>query len=108
MRLRWVAYWTGVGLLIAIFATTYGRELIHRRELSSYVRAREMKKEELEDALARRTQRVEFFKTQEGQEWIARDQLNMALPGEKIFRFDVPQSEGKALPEQDDSAIIIQ
>ena len=41
-----------------------------------------------QDKLSRMRDRVEFFKTEEGQAWIARDKLNMAFGGEEIYRIE--------------------
>lgn len=102
-------YWSATLCLAAGFGITFWRDEHHRRELQSYLGTQQTKKARLEDALERRKQRAEFLKTREGQEWIARDKLNMALPGEKIFRLDLSDRDGtQALPEKDDSAIIVQ
>ena len=53
-----------------------------------------------QDKLSRMRDRVEFFKTEEGQAWIAREKLNMAFSGEEIYKIEgeLPDDE-KSAPE---------
>lgn len=107
MQLRWVVFFALLGLFGAIYATTLGRDLTRRHDLKAYVVQRDKKKAELEDQLLRRQERAVFLKTEEGVAWTARNQLNMALPGEKIFRFTQDGEQTKVLPQASESAIII-
>ena len=44
--------------------------------------------EQAQDRLARLRDRVQFFRTKEGQAWLAREKLNMAFSGEEIYKIE--------------------
>lgn len=99
MRLRWVVLWAVALLGFAIFSTTYYRELARHRELQAWLEKRRTDLTQIGESVERSRERAEFLKSPEGRAWIAREKMNMALPGEKIYRLDLPSS--KDLSESD-------
>ncbi|EEX48158.1 MULTISPECIES: FtsB family cell division protein [Jonquetella] len=88
MRLRWAIFLAVLGLGAAVYVTTWRREVAHRQEVQAYLAQKQEEARAAQDQLARRKDHVEFLKTPEGQAWAARRDLNMAFPGEKIYRLD--------------------
>ncbi|MGN0838249.1 MAG: cell division protein [Pyramidobacter sp.] len=96
MKLRWVAFAAAVAVMAAMFATTMYKEYSRQTELKKLIQQKTQALEEAQDRLSRMRDRVEFFKTEEGQAWIARDKLNMAFSGEEIYKIEGTPSSGDA------------
>ena len=92
MKLRWVAFWAVVVMSAAMLVTSVLNEFRRQRRMAALRQA--------QDKLSRMRDRVEFFKTEEGQAWIAREKLNMAFSGEEIYKIEgeLPDDE-KSAPE---------
>lgn len=88
MKLRWAALLAAVGVTAVILATSVIREHRHQKKLVAILNERRQALVTAEDKTERMRDRAEFFKTEEGQAWIARDKLNMAFGGEKIYRIE--------------------
>lgn len=88
MKLRWVAFWAMVVLAAAMLVTSVLNEFRRQRRMDELMEEKVEALRQAQDKLSRLRDRVEFFKTEEGQAWIARDKLNMAFSGEEIYKIE--------------------
>ena len=88
MKLRWVAFWSVVGVGVAMLVTSVLNELDRQKRMTELMREKEAALEQAQDRLARLRDRVQFFRTKEGQAWLAREKLNMAFEGEEIYKIE--------------------
>ena len=88
MKLRWVAFWSVVGVGLAMLVTSVLNELDRQKRMTELMREKELALEQAQDRLARLRDRVQFFRTKEGQAWLAREKLNMAFSGEEIYKIE--------------------
>ncbi len=88
MRLRWVTFWAVAVVTLAMLLTSVFSEFRRQRQMLVMIRERTKALEQAQDRLSRMRDRIEFFKTEEGQAWIARDRLNMAFNGEEIYKIE--------------------
>ena len=96
MKLRWVVFWAVVGLGIAMLVTSVLNEFDRQKRMAELIREKEAALVQAQDRLSRLRERVQFFKTKEGQAWLAREKLNMAFSGEEIYKIEgEPRSEDK-------------
>ena len=95
MRLRWVVFWAVVAVAFAMLVTSMYNEFRRQDQLVKYREEQLARLAEIQDQLERMRDRVDFFKTEEGQAWIAREKLNMALPGEEIYKVEDPLSRDR-------------
>lgn len=88
-RLKWVFLICAFALFSAIMMTTYIHEIRHISRLSSLV---DLKMETLirksRDVQKYREQ-VDYYSTPEGVEKLAREEFNMAYPGEKVYHIEI-------------------
>lgn len=97
LKLRWISLLALLAFLAAVFVTSVYEELGRRR------RAEQSRSEALEalrraeDYYSRLHEQVEFFKTDEGKAWLAREKLNMAYPGEEIYKLE---GDGRQSPSE--------
>jgi len=98
MRLRWVAFWAVVGLGVAMLVTSVLNELDRQKKMAELMREKEQALAQAQDRLSRLREKVQFYKTEEGQAWLAREKLNMAFEGEEIYKI-----EGEPRPISADS-----
>ena len=75
MKLRWVAFWSVVGVGLAMLVTSVLNELDRQKRMTELMREKELALEQAQDRLARLRDRVQFFRTKEGQAWLAREKL---------------------------------
>ena len=96
MKLRWVVFWAVVGIGIAMLVTSFLNEFDRQKRMAELIREKEAALVQAQDRLSRLRERVQFFKTKEGQAWLAREKLNMAFSGEEIYKIEgEPRSEDK-------------
>ncbi|MBQ8091165.1 MAG: cell division protein [Pyramidobacter sp.] len=96
MKLRWVVFWAVVGLGIAMLVTSVLNEFDRQKRMAELIREKEAALVQAQDRLSRLRERVQFFKTKEGQAWLAREKLNMAFSGEEIYKIEgEPRSADK-------------
>lgn len=88
MRLRWVAFWAMAGVAAVILSSSLANEYRHQKKLQSVLAERNSALAKAQDKLDRMRERADFYKTEEGQAWIAREKLNMAFSGEEIYRIE--------------------
>ena len=88
MKLRWVAFWSVVGVGLAMLITSVLNELDRQKRMTELMREKEAALEQAQDRLSRLRDRVQFFRTKEGQAWLAREKLNMAFEGEEIYKIE--------------------
>ena len=92
-RLRWVIYMAAVTFLIAVLLTSFFKEFERIDNLSSTLdeRMEELVEEE------RKTQQLErdinYYSTPEGIARLAREQFNLVISGEKIYKIEVVSKE---------------
>ena len=96
MKLRWVVFWAVVGVGIAMLVTSVLNEFDRQKRMAELIREKEAALVQAQDRLSRLRERVQFFKTKEGQAWLARGKLNMAFSGEEIYKIEgEPRSADK-------------
>ncbi|MBO5493848.1 MAG: cell division protein [Pyramidobacter sp.] len=96
MKLRWVVFWAVVGVGIAMLVTSVLNEFDRQKRMAELIREKEAALVQAQDRLSRLRERVQFFKTKEGQAWLAREKLNMAFSGEEIYKIEgEPRSADK-------------
>lgn len=95
MRLRWVVFWAAAGLSAAMLVTTVRSELDRQKRMAAVIREKDAQLAAAQDRLDRLRNRVQFYRTEEGQAWLAREKLNMAFSGEEIYKIEgeVPPAE---------------
>ncbi len=89
LRLRWVIFWAVTGLLLMVISTALFRERRRVRLLEEKLAAKETALAALSADLGRSRERLEFYRTPEGKARLAREQFNLVLPGERLFRVTV-------------------
>ena len=95
MRLRWVVLWAVATVAFAMLITSMYNEFRRQDQLVKFREEQLAQLEKAQKQVERMRDRVDFFKTEEGQAWIAREKLNMALPGEEIYRVETPLSQDR-------------
>ncbi len=95
MRLRWVVFWAVATVAFAMLITSMYNEFRRQDQLVKFREEQLAQLEKAQKQVERMRDRVDFFKTEEGQAWIAREKLNMALPGEEIYRVETPLSQDR-------------
>ena len=83
-----------------MLVTSVLNEFRRQRRMAELMQEKVEALRQAQDKLSRMRDRVEFFKTEEGQAWIAREKLNMAFSGEEIYKIEgeLPDDE-KSAPE---------
>jgi cell division protein FtsB len=97
IRLRWVALITAGLCFLAIVGTAYILELRKIGRLGSIVDQRMDRLVAVTRDVQVLKEKVLFYKTPEGVARLAREQFNLTLPGERIFRVEVVSED--RLPE---------
>ena len=88
--------WAVVGVGIAMLVTSVLNEFDRQKRMAELIREKEAALVQAQDRLSRLRERVQFFKTKEGQAWLAREKLNMAFSGEEIYKIEgEPRSADK-------------
>lgn len=90
MRLRWVLFWAVTALFWAILGTSIYWEVCRQQKIARLIAHGHEQLSELNDKIRRTRDRIEFYRSAEGQAWIARDRLNIVFPGERIYRIEIP------------------
>ena len=84
-RLRWIVV-AALGLLLfCIAGTAYFFEIQKIARLKAEVADRSAKLAEKERSVREYREKVNFYKTKEGIAHLAREQYNLAFPGERVF-----------------------
>ena len=92
-RLRWVVYMAAVTFLTAVLLTSFFKEVERIDNLSSTLdeRMEELVEEE------RKTQQLErdinYYSTPEGMARLAREQFNLVLSGETIYKIEITSKD---------------
>lgn len=95
-RLRWIIF-AAFGLLVVFIAgTVYFYELQKIASLREAIAERTAQLEERERNVQAYREKINFYKTKEGIAHLAREQYNLALPGERVF-IVVPNSADPVL-----------
>ncbi|MDI9390406.1 MAG: septum formation initiator family protein [Synergistota bacterium] len=89
LRLRWILCLTIVGLMAAILTTSYVMELSRLRHLSSAIDQRVAELVRLKRGIQDKEEKILYYKTEEGIAREAREQFNLVMPGERIYRVEV-------------------
>lgn len=76
------------GVAAVILSSSLANEYRHQKKLQSVLAERSSALAKAQDRLDRMRERADFYKTEEGQAWIAREKLNMAFSGEEIYRIE--------------------
>ena len=84
-RLRWIIVAAIASLGLCIAATVYYFEFQKLSHLKSAVAERTVRLEEKERSVRDHREKVAFYGTDEGMAHLAREQYNLALPGERVF-----------------------
>ena len=79
-----------------MLVTSVLNEFDRQKRMAELIREKEAALVQAQDRLSRLRERVQFFKTKEGQAWLAREKLNMAFSGEEIYKIEgEPRSADK-------------
>ena len=89
LRLRWILCLTIIGLMAAILTTSYVMELSRLRHLSSAIDQRAAELVRLKRRIQDKEEKILYYKTEEGIAREAREQFNLVMPGERIYRIEV-------------------
>lgn len=92
-RLRWVIFIAGVTFLIAVLLTSFFKELERIDILSGTLdkRMEELVAEERKSQELK--QKIEYYSTPEGIARLAREQFNLVLSGEVIYRIEITSND---------------
>ena len=83
--LRRIFVWTGLILFLAIIFTYYIFEIRNIFRINDAIAEREAMRDEKRELVKSYQEKVEFYKTQEGIEHLAREQYNLVAPGERVI-----------------------
>lgn len=83
--LRRILVWTLLILFLAIIFTYYAFEINNIFKLTEAKAEREAMLEEKRQLVESYKDKVEFYKTKEGIEHLAREQYNLVAPGERVI-----------------------
>ncbi|MBQ3625217.1 MAG: septum formation initiator family protein [Synergistaceae bacterium] len=83
--LRRILVWTVLILFLAIIFTYYAFEINNIFRLTEAKAEREAMLEEKRQLVESYKDKVEFYKTKEGIEHLAREQYNLVAPGERVI-----------------------
>ncbi len=83
--LRRILVWTLLILFLAIIFTYYAFEINNIFRLTEAKAEREAMLEEKRQLVESYKDKVEFYKTKEGIEHLAREQYNLVAPGERVI-----------------------
>ena len=83
--LRRILVWTVLILFLAIIFTYYAFEINNIFKLTEAKAEREAMLEEKRQLVESYKDKVEFYKTKEGIEHLAREQYNLVAPGERVI-----------------------
>ena len=84
-RLRWIIVAAFSFLLFFIAGTAYFFEIQRISHLKAAVAERSAKLAEKERSVQEYREKVNFYKTKEGIAHLAREQYNLAFPGERVY-----------------------
>ena len=84
-RLRWIFGAAVIALLLGIAGTVYFFEIQKIARLKTAIAERSVKLAEKERNVKEYRERVNFYKTKEGIAHLAREQYNLAFPGERVY-----------------------
>ena len=92
-RIRWVVFISAVTFLTAVLLTSFFKELERIDNLSKALdeRMEELVKEERKAQELQ--QNVDYYSTPEGIARLAREQFNLVISGEKIYKIEVVSKE---------------
>lgn len=92
-RLRWIIFVAAVTFLIAVLLTSFFKELERIDVLSGTMdkRMEELVAEERKSQELK--QKIEYYSTPEGIARLAREQFNLVLSGEVIYKIEITSSD---------------
>lgn len=92
-RLRWVIFLAAVTFLIAVMLTSFFKELQRIDVLSKTLdkRMEELVSEERKSQELR--QKIEYYSTPEGIARLAREQFNLVLSGEIMYKIEITSGD---------------
>ena len=92
-RLRWIIFAAAVTFLIAVLLTSFFKELERIDVLSGTLdkRMEELVAEERKSQELK--QKIEYYSTPEGIARLAREQFNLVLSGEVIYKIEITSNE---------------
>lgn len=93
VRLRWVMVMAVVGVLLAIIGTGTFIELRRASRLKTLVDQRMEELVRLSRTIQELQAQLRFLQTPEGIARRARQDFNLALPGEKIYRIEIESED---------------
>lgn len=92
-RLRWIIFAAAVTFLIAVLLTSFFKELERIEVLSGTMdkRMEELVAEERKSQELK--QKIEYYSTPEGIARLAREQFNLVLSGEVIYKIEITSTD---------------
>lgn len=92
-RLRWVIFIAGVTFLIAVLLTSFFKELERIDILSDTLEKRMKEFVDEERKSQELKQKIEYYSTPEGIARLAREQFNLVLSGEVIYKIEITSND---------------
>lgn len=93
IRLRWVLFWAISILITAVLSTALFREFCRVRELEKLVKTKEDRLKNLSEDIKLMREKASFYRTSEGKARLARENFNLILPGEKIYKIIIESDD---------------
>ncbi len=97
LRLRWILLAAALSLFAAIMGTAYFLELQKISRLTAAVDERMARLVSMSRTVQELQEKVVFYGTPEGVAHLAREQYNLAFPGERVYKIEV-KKEKNSLP----------
>lgn len=93
LRLRWILLAAILSLFVAIMGTAYFIELQKISRLTAAVDERMARLVSLSRTVQELQEKVAFYGTPEGVAHLAREQYNLAFPGEQVYKIEVKKEK---------------
>ena len=92
-RLRWIIFAAAVTFLIAVLLTSFFKEL-ERIDVLSGTLDKRMEELVAEESKSKELkQKIEYYSTPEGIARLAREQFNLVLSGEVIYKIEITSND---------------
>ena len=92
-RLRWIIFAAAVTFLIAVLLTSFFKEL-ERIDVLSGTLDKRMEEHVAEERKSQELkQKIEYYSTPEGIARLAREQFNLVLSGEVIYKIEITSND---------------
>ena len=92
-RLRWIIFAAAITFLIAVLLTSFFKEL-EKIDVLSYTLDKRMEELVTEERKSQELkQKIEYYSTPEGIARLAREQFNLVLSGEVMYKIEITSND---------------